>query len=223
MTNSTLTFLHTAPSNVVTFDRLLQEMAPDIPARHILNEKLLQDARAAGEITPALAQQISTAILEAGDDSAVVLCTCSTLGGSAEQVHHPTAGRVLRVDRAMAEKAASLGPRIVVVAALASTLEPTRRLILDVAQEMGKDVQFNEVICEGAWAKFEQGDNHGYHAAVAACVRRHAAHGDVVVLAQASMAGAADLCIDLPVPILSSPRLGLATAIDAYRTRSKGG
>jgi hypothetical protein len=221
MTTSTLTFLHTAPSNVVTFDRLLQEMAPDIPTQHILNEGLLRDARAAGEITPLLVQQINEAILEAGAESAVVLCTCSTIGGSAEQIHHPSAGRVMRVDRAMAEKAVSIGPRIVVVAALASTLEPTRQLILDVAQEMGKDVQLNEVVCEGAWAKFEQGDVEGYNAAVAACVRQHAGQGDVVVLAQASMAGAADLCTDLPIPVLSSPRLGLAAAIQAYRARSK--
>jgi hypothetical protein len=201
-------------------------MAPDIPAQHILNEGLLRDARAAGEITPALAQQINDAILEAGDGPkgrpAVVLCTCSTIGGSAEQIHHPSAGRVLRVDRAMAEMAVSIGPRIIVVAALASTLEPTRQLILNVAQEQGKNIQLREVVCEGAWPKFEQGDVQGYYAEVAACVRQHAGQGDVIVLAQASMAGAADLCTDLSIPVLSSPRLGLAAAIRAYRARSSG-
>ncbi len=42
--------------------------------------------------------------------------------------------------------------------------------------------------------------------------------GDVIVLAQASMAPAAQLCSDLSVPVLSSPRLGAEAAIEAYRT-----
>ena len=35
----------------------------------------------------------------------------------------------------------------------------------------------------------------------------------MIVLAQASMAGAAALCPDLAIPILSSPRLGLEAAL----------
>jgi len=40
---------------------------------------------------------------------------------------------------------------------------------------------------------------------------------DVIVLAQASMAAAEPFCADLPCPVLSSPRLGLLAAINAYR------
>jgi hypothetical protein len=36
------------------------------------------------------------------------------------------------------------------------------------------------------------------------------AQPDVIVLAQATMTGAVDRCSDLPVPVLASPRLGLA-------------
>jgi hypothetical protein len=147
----------------------------------------------------------------------VVLCTCSTIGGAAEQVRHPSAGPVQRVDRAMAERAVAIGSKIVVVAALASTLAPTRDLILDVARQAGKSVTITEVLCEGAWGKFEGGDQAGYWQAVADCLRHHVDTGDVIVLAQASMAGAADLCADLSAPILSSPRLGVEAAIAAYR------
>lgn len=212
-----LTLLHTAPANVTTFDRLLRELAPDIPAEHLLDESLLNDARAAGEITPALAERISSRLLAAGDESAVLLCTCSTIGGAAEQVVHPRAGRVQRVDRAMAERAVALGEHIIVAAALASTLAPTRELILDAAQRVGKAVTVHEVLCPDAWSHFERGDLPAYWAAVANCLRGQATQGDVIVLAQASMAGAAELCADLPIPVLSSPRLGLEAAIAAYR------
>jgi hypothetical protein len=53
----------------------------------------------------------------------------------------------------------------------------------------------------------------------------HEAHleGDVVVLAQASMAGAAPLCAGLPLPVLSSPSLGLEAALAAYRALTSRG
>lgn len=40
--------------------------------------------------------------------------------------------------------------------------------------------------------------------------------GDVIVLAQASMADAAQLRPDINIPILTSPRLGVGAAIQAY-------
>ena len=43
------------------------------------------------------------------------------------------------------------------------------------------------------------------------------AQPDVIVLAQATMAGAVDRCSDLPVPVLASPRLGLADALAQWR------
>lgn len=216
-----LTLLHTARDNVATFSKLLNELAPDIPAEHILDETVLQDARAAGEVTPAVAARIEAKVLSADPNTALVLCTCSTIGGAAEQITHPNAGPVLRVDRAMAEKAVALGDNILMVAALASTLAPTRDLILDAAKKAGKTVQITEMVCEGAWAKFEQGDTQGYWSAIADCLRRHAHTGEVIVLAQASMAGAVDLCTDLDIPVLSSPRLGLEAAITAYRAATE--
>jgi hypothetical protein len=122
----------------------------------------------------------------------------------------------MRVDRAMAERAVELGQRIIVAAALTSTIAPTRELILDAARRSGKEVELVELLCGPAWPKFEQGDLVGYLDEIAACLRRVATDGDVIVLAQASMAGAAALCADLPIPILSSPRLGLEAAIKAY-------
>jgi hypothetical protein len=217
-----ITFLHTAASNVATFDKLVRELAPDIPVEHILDESLLQEARTAGQITPELAGRIGERLLSASDESAVVLCTCSTIGGAAEKLRHPSAGPVQRVDRAMAVRAVATGSKIVVVAALASTLAPTRDLVLDVAGQAGKPVEISEVLCEGAWSKFEAGDQAGYWQAVAGCLRQHADAGDVIVLAQASMAGAADLCADLSTPILSSPRLGVEAAIAAFRSATSG-
>lgn len=214
----TLTFLHTSPVHIPTFDGLLAEITPDIPVRHIVDESLLQAARAAGAILPQLRQKITDTILKAfTHDARVLLCTCSTIGGCAEEIGQQTTTPVLRVDRPMAAKAVTLGSRILIAATVASTLAPTKELIFDKARRANKSVQLIEVLCESAWKKFEQDDQEGYLQEIANQLRHVAPSGDVIVLAQASMAQAATLCLDLSIPILSSPRLGLEAAVQTYR------
>ena len=125
-----LGFLHTSPVHVATFARLADELCPEIPLAHVVDEDLLADARREG-ITPQLARRIE-AILDAlvQEGAAVVVCTCSTIGGCAEEAARRRGVALVRVDRAMAQQAVALGERIAVVAALASTLAPTRQLIL---------------------------------------------------------------------------------------------
>jgi hypothetical protein len=124
---------------------------------------------------------------------------------------------VIRVDRPMAEAAVAMGSRIIVAAALESTIGPTSELIQSVAAEQGRAVSIRPLLCAGAWERFEAGDQAGYWQAVADTLRRDGLDGDVIVLAQASMAGAAALLADHPLPILSSPRMGLEAALRAYR------
>ena len=76
-------------------------------------------------------------------------------------------------------------------------------------------MQLRDLLCESAWACFERGDLGGYAQAIAAELRAGAGTADVIVLAQASMAAAAPLCVDLGIAILSSPRLGLEAALAA--------
>ena len=214
-----ITFLHTSPVHVARFERLLAEADPGIPTRHIVDETLLSDARTEG-LTASVRGRITERIGEAASpETAAVVCTCSTIGACAEEVALDRP--LIRVDRAMAEQAVALGSVILVVAALESTLTPTRALVLDAAQRAGKRIQIADALCEDAWATFESGDQAAYLRAIADCVRTHAVGVNVVVLAQASMDGAADLCADLGIPILSSPRLGVAAAVQAYRTTQR--
>src|SRR5262245_45109369 len=111
--DSTLTFLHTSPVHIERFEALMAQLAPGVPVRHLVDESLLQDARERG-ITPDLAQRVQAIVTEAAPQAKVILCTCSTLGGCAEQIGELAGHRVIRVDRPMAEKAVSIGQRIIV-------------------------------------------------------------------------------------------------------------
>lgn len=204
-----LALLHTSPVHVPVFDALRDLDHPSLTLRHLVREDLLARAVREGpkSVAPAVADALAGAVTDGAD---AVLCTCSTIGGVAE-AHGPALGvPVLRVDRPMAA-AAARHRRIVVVAALHSTLEPTASLIREEAA--GRDVELTSRLVEGAWERFEAGDRDGYLDAVAAAVDE-VSDADVIVLAQASMADAAGRAAGR-VPVLSSPRPGLRAAAAA--------
>lgn len=204
-----LAFFHTAAANAVSFEAIAQELSPGIATRHVVREDLLDRAREAGGVGPEMMQEIAVAIeasIQPGD--AVMLCTCSTIGGGADLVRHVSVP-VLRVDRPMARAAVAAGPRVLVAACLRSTIEPT----VDLVRTEGPQAEIATLLIDGAWASWVEGRKEEYWEKIAAEIRGRIAGFDAVVLAQASMAGAAELLTGLGVPVLSSPRLGIAAAI----------
>jgi hypothetical protein len=87
-------------------------------------------------------------------------------------------------------------------------------------RESGPHAQIETVLMADLWPNFQAGERELYWQGIAERLRERAAGFDCIVLAQASMAGAADLLSDLPVPVLSSPRIGIEAAIAAYRNLS---
>jgi hypothetical protein len=164
-----LAFLHTSPIHIPTFENITQSQAPHTPTLHRVEEALLAQARAEG-ITPALEGKVHQVLLElVAQGAKVIVCTCSTLGGIAETAQ--VGCTVLRVDRAMAQKALELGDTILLVAALESTLEPTRNLFIEVAEQAHQKVELLELCCKNAWVKFEAGNKIGVCARN--CPRNH--------------------------------------------------
>lgn len=206
----TLGLLHTSPVHVPVFDGLRDADHPGLELRHHVAEELL--ARARREGPDAVAPAVRAALAQAArDGAAAVLCTCSTIGGVVERAGADLGLPVVRVDRPMAAAAVAAGDRVVVLAAVASTVGPTSALIEEEARRAGRDVTVRAELVDQVWARFEAGDAEGYARGVARAVRE-VRDADVIVLAQASMAGAAALVPEVRVPVLSSPRPGLAAA-----------
>jgi hypothetical protein len=207
-----LALLHTHKGHQAAFDALAARVAPGLRLRHVVRPGLLERAAAEGGVSASLAADVADAVREAAAGAGAVLCTCSTIGAAAEGADAGVP--VVRVDRPMAAAAVAAGRRILVVACLATAAEPALDLIEEEARSAGTTVQTRVELFAGAWAHFLDGDTQRYLRAVAdgtMLVRRDA---DVVVLAQASMAGAAALLQDLPVPVLCSPAAGLAAAAE---------
>ncbi|MFD1661544.1 arylsulfatase, partial [Streptomyces caeni] len=96
----------------------------------------------------------------------------------------------------------------VVLATVESTLGPTAALIREEAA--GRPAEVRTLLVEGAWDRFRAGDTEGCVRAVAD-VADTVTDADAIVPAQASMAPAQQLTT-ATVPVLSSPRPGLAAA-----------
>lgn len=206
-----IAFLHTSPAHVPTFSALMRTAAPELRVAHVVREDLLADAQRDGVGSPPLMARVQQAL--AGADARVVVCTCSTLGGIAEDTPTGGAFRVTRIDRAMADAAARGGPRLLLVAALPSTLQPTTALLQSSAERLGTSVVIETLLVADAWPHFQAGRQRDYIDAIVAAVLQAAAGADSVVLAQASMAPAAALLAERGISALTSPRLGVQHAI----------
>ncbi|WPH16668.1 Asp/Glu/hydantoin racemase [Variovorax paradoxus] len=216
--NDAIAFLHTAQVHVPTFERLTREIAPELEVRHLVMEELLHEARAVGIENPMLAARVHEAMREAASEgAAVVACTCSTIGAIAEKTPTGGAFAAQRIDRAMADRAVRAGPRVLIAAALESTLEPTTALVLSAAAQAGVGVRPSALLVAEAWPHFEAGDSARYIEMLASAIRSAAIGADVVVLAQASMAPVAGELADLGIEVLGSPGPGVAHAVATLR------
>lgn len=213
----TIGFLHTSPAHVATFEGLLAEVTDEVGSVSVVDETLLARARSLGPFHPDVVEGVASALdtLESAEVSTII-CTCSTIGGVAEVLGKERTVAVVRVDRAMAEVAIETGTHIAVVAALESTFAPTRQLIEAVASARGLAIEIDDVLCQGSWELFEAGDTDGYLQAVATTCDSLSGNLDVIVLAQASMAGA-EAMASTSTPILSSPLLAVETAAHCLR------
>ena len=199
--------VHTVSKLVPMFEELAEEVMPGTEVIHVVDEGLLKDIVAGGELTPERVSRLASlaSFAEASGAEAVML-TCSTVGPGVD-----TAREFLKVDEAMADRAVELGPRIGVIATLHTTLTPTSDLVRDRASVQGREVQVETVLCEGAFKALGAGDTDTHDCIVIENLKELMGRVDVVVLAQASMARVAEFLSDeeKAVPILSSPRLGV--------------
>ncbi|MFE2328078.1 aspartate/glutamate racemase family protein [Streptomyces sp. NPDC059385] len=210
-----LVLLHTSAAHVPVFDALRDRNHPGAVLRHLVVPELLDRARVEGPkaVAPALREVLTGAAAGvaagAGRGSGAVLVTCSTIGAIAEALAPVLGAPVLRVDRPMAAAAVRTGVRIVVLATVESTLAPTAELLAEEAG--GRPVSIRTHLVAGAWECFAAGDAAGSLARVAAAADA-VTGADAIVLAQVSMAGAAELA-RTRIPVLSSPAAGLAEGL----------
>ncbi|QNL51795.1 aspartate/glutamate racemase family protein [Olivibacter sp. SDN3] len=219
MKNKTLGLVHTSATLVPVFQQLCQEHLPDVSVFNMVDDSLIKDVIAKGELTPATAKRVVNQITSAEQAGAdFILVTCSSIGKAVETADTLSNVPVIRVDLAMANEAVKIGKRIGIIATLPTTLEPTADLVLRRAALADTDITLICRLCEGAFEALMSGDSERHNKMVSSALKELNHEVDVILLAQASMAKVVDTLPeeDKKVPILSSPAMAikyLATTI----------
>lgn len=212
MAKKRLGLLHTSATLVPIFEQLTKAKLPGIAVFNLVDDSLIKDVIAHGQLRPQTARRVTQLVAAAEDAGAdYILVTCSSIGAAVETAATLASVPVLRVDQPMADRAVTTAQRIGVIATLPTTLEPTTDLIRRRAQNAGRQIELTSRLCEGAFDALMSGDAAKHDAMVAAALRELAAEVDVIALAQASMARVVDTLpeSDRRTPILASPPLAI--------------
>lgn len=205
-----LGIVHTVSQLAATFAELAGELLPGVQTTVITDELLLKRTIRDGAVDDVTRDRLRghvDALADFGVDA--VLVTCSSVGALVDEIAPRAAVPVVRVDRAMAERAVTLGSTVGVLATLPTTLAPTTELVEAAARDAGRTVRVVSRLCDGAFAALQGGDPERHDAIIAVELDRLAAEVDVVVLAQASMARIAAARPAGGTRVLSSPRLAM--------------
>ncbi|MDR2347683.1 MAG: aspartate/glutamate racemase family protein [Bifidobacteriaceae bacterium] len=211
--------VHTVPGLVAELDELTAQALPEARRVHVADPALLRRALDEG-VTAWVVDQVTAHVRHlARIGVGAVLLTCSSIGEAAAPAGRALGLPVSRIDTPMVNAAVGLAlapgarGRVGLLATLASTVAPTRRLIHLAASRRtapaGGEVRVTARVVEGADAARRAGRTDQADRLVAAAAGQLGAEVDVVVLAQASMAGAAELPGG-PAPLLASPASGIA-------------
>ncbi|MEM9621246.1 MAG: hypothetical protein AAF993_06325 [Pseudomonadota bacterium] len=203
-------FLHTADVHQITFDKLLNAY-PEARAEHRIHPEWLSRAQQEG-LTTDLQQLVTQALTELAATNDAVVCTCSTLGPIVDLLQQT---KILRVDQPMMARAVRHSP-VLLVMCVASTVPVSTALLQAEFSRQQQPEAMQTLLCESAWAFFEQGDLTAYGRAIADAVcDAVGANPELkcIVLAQASMRAAEPYLEHLDIPVLSSPELAVERAV----------
>ncbi len=211
----TVAYIHTSHVLIPIFSEISRREMPGVEQFHMVDESLIKNTIRDRRLTPTTTRRVIGMVQlarEGGADAVVV--TCSSIGPAAAIASRLFEFPVVRVDDAMAEEAVRAGRRIGVAATLRTTLEPTLALLKEKAEATHRDVELVESLCEGAFEAVVAGDRARHDLMLCESLRKLMAEVDVVVLAQASMAGVVDAMPDKPTtpPILTSPERAVRRA-----------
>lgn len=198
-----IAFIGATPAAIPPARAAFAEHFPEATLWNLLDDRLITEAVAAGGLTPALAERMSTLVRYAVDGGAdAVLLTCSMYGPVAHRFDGPVP--VDASDDAAFHAACSSGyERIVLLSSLPEALRDAEERFGAFA---GTDAPaVTPVLAEQAFAPAAAGDTEAVVDALAAAVAA-AEPADAVLLAQYSLApAAAGLADRLGLPVIAGP------------------
>jgi aspartate/glutamate racemase len=211
--------IHTSDVSVDDMNNLFEELAPEAELYNIVDDSLLpevlQNAGVTKEVTQRICAYAYMAEIAGAD---LIFNQCSSVGESADLAKELVSVPLVKVDERMAEVACEQGNKIGVVATLGTTLGPTVRLVQATARKMNKEVEVVESLCDGAFEILRSGNVKKHNEMVIEKIEKLYDKVDVVICAQGSMVPLVAELGNPPIPVLTSPRLGVEKAVEVLKT-----
>ncbi len=215
-----IAFLHTVPFLVEPFTKLAAANLPSAACFHMVDDGILKEVFRHGVTAPRVLRRIlQQCVLAAEAGAELIVFTCSSTSPAVDYVRPLCDVPIMKVDEPMAERAVRLGSKIGVITTAETTLGPSANLVRSEAARAGKTVQVDARLEAEAFKARLAGNVAEHDRIIRKACADLAAHNDVVVLAQASMAHlAVSLQEELNRPVLSSPPL----CMEALKTLTAG-
>jgi aspartate/glutamate racemase len=211
VTKKTLGIIHAVNLTIRAMQPFLEKYIPDIEVVHVCDDTIQRDnIRAGVGVIPKTNYykfaQYAHNLQEAGAD--MILLACSTFNYAAELARPMIDIPIMQIDRPMMELAVGQGPRVGLLATLATTVPSSERLLRIVAAEQKKEVEVTTVLREEAFRAIQKGDAATHNAILLEEIAKLSGQVDSIVMAQLSMSALAPQLSGTRVPVYDSGTTG---------------
>jgi Asp/Glu/hydantoin racemase len=212
-----IALIHATPAAVEPIKSAFAEAWPEPDLVNLLDDSLSRDRALSSELTDSMYGRFDAMgqyAMAIGADG--ILFTCSAFGPAIDRVARAVPIPVLKPNEAMLAEAVAIGGRIGMLATFESSIPSMTAEFSAAATEAGAAVTLESVFVPHAMAALLAG-KRDHHDALIEQAAPSLAHCDAIMLAQFSMAPAADRVREqMPgVPILTSP----GSAVAAMKAR----
>ena len=207
-----ITLISTSLNTGALMNKLFAKELPEISIHNIVDDGLVKEIIANDNVvSPSLIKRVCMYVVSAemsGTD--LVMITCSTISGITEVVERLVGIPVIRIDEPMAELAVKKFDRIKLLATMASTLNPSVKLIKEKARKHNKKIILDYSLCESARKFLDEGNQEKHDRILREEIENALKDFDLVILAQASMDRLVDkLDTEKRKRVIASPTLAI--------------
>ena len=207
----TIGIIHAIHLTIRAMQPFLEKYIPDVEVMHLCDDTIQRDNIAAGvgkipKHNYFRFAQYAHNMQESGVE--LILLACSTFNYAAELARPMIDIPILQIDRPMMELAVEQGPRVGMLATLATTVPSSERLLRIVAAEKKKPVEITTVLRSEAFEAVQKGDVETHNRILLEEIDKLSDKVDSIVMAQLSMSALAPHLGKTAVPVFNSGTTG---------------
>lgn len=195
----------------------------DIHPVQYMDSTILEEIRGEGYITDRCMGRMLAMIANACQDKAEgIVLTCTMFSKYVDTFRNLFSVPIIGADVAMMQQAGQKGGKYALLCTFSGTKEPSEKLLEKYCKMSGKEFSIDTYVLEDAYAQAQQGNLKKHNEIIKNKIEEFDGTYDNIVLAQMSMADAADLADIIHAQIYTSPRSALETIKDLTEKKILG-